>query len=38
MKDLMSIVDLIFGLLLATGMAVVFVVGLIAVIELAGCI
>lgn len=36
--DWMSIVDLIFGLLLAAGMSVVFVIGLIAIIELSGCI
>lgn len=36
--DLISNVELMFGLLLAAGIAVVFLIGLITIIELSGCI
>lgn len=38
MKDWMSIVDLIFGLLLSIALSITFVIGLIVIIDLSGCI
>lgn len=38
MKDWMSIVDLVIGLLLSIAISITFVVGLVAAIELTGCI